>query len=55
MRSLQEEGTTLLLVTHQAALVRATCSRALWLDRGRLRADGSPAEVLTAYQRFSLR
>ncbi|HPK65932.1 MAG TPA: ABC transporter ATP-binding protein [Thermoanaerobaculia bacterium] len=55
MKSLQEEGTTLLLVTHQAALVRATCSRALWLDRGRLRADGSPAEVLTAYQRFSLR
>ena len=53
MAVLRREGTTLLLVTHQPSLVRATCDRCLWLDRGRLRADGSPAEVLAAYQRFS--
>ena len=53
MAELRREGTTQLLVSHQPSLVRAICQRCLWLDRGQLRADGPPAEVLATYQRFS--
>ncbi len=43
-------GTTILLVAHDPALIRAMCGRALWLDRGEARAIGSPAEVTERYQ-----
>jgi ABC-2 type transport system ATP-binding protein/lipopolysaccharide transport system ATP-binding protein len=42
-------GTTLLLVSHSAEVVASTCSRCLWIDHGRLAADGLPGEVLSRY------
>jgi lipopolysaccharide transport system ATP-binding protein len=39
----------LVLSTHDAAIVRTWCSRVLWLDQGRIRADGPPDEVLEQY------
>ena len=42
-------GTTVLIVSHNAVAVRKTCERCIWLDAGRLRADGDPASVLAAY------
>jgi len=42
-------GVTILLVSHSASLVLETCSRAIWLDRGRLVMDGAPREVVAAY------
>jgi len=42
-------GTTILLVSHSAPAVEASCSRCVWLDKGRLQADGSPAEVVRRY------
>ena len=30
--------------------LRALCDRALWLDRGRIRADGLTPDVIAAYQ-----
>lgn len=44
-----EAGTTVLLVSHNAAAVRKNCTRCLWLDAGRLRADGETEEVLDQY------
>jgi ABC-type polysaccharide/polyol phosphate transport system ATPase subunit len=44
-------GTTILLVTHSLNLVRERCTRALWLDEGRVRIMGTPDEVLAAYQK----
>jgi ABC-type polysaccharide/polyol phosphate transport system ATPase subunit len=41
--------TTLFLVSHGEGDILANCSRCLWLDQGRLRMDGEPAEVLAAY------
>ena len=43
-------GATMLVVSHQLTLVEEMCSRALWLDKGELKLDGSVAEVLAAYQ-----
>ena len=49
IREFCARGTTLLLVSHDPASVRALCSRAILLDRGRLLADGAPDEVCDRY------
>ncbi|MBI1779549.1 MAG: ABC transporter ATP-binding protein [Proteobacteria bacterium] len=48
LRSFQERG-AILFVSHDTAAVTALCGRALWLDRGRLRAEGSAEAVSKAY------
>ena len=45
------EGRTVLLVSHSMATVQALCSRALYLDQGRVAAQGPAAEVVGAYLR----
>jgi lipopolysaccharide transport system ATP-binding protein len=49
IRAFQEQGTTLLFVTHDAAAVKALCRRALLLDRGALIKDGPPDAVFDYY------
>lgn len=52
LKELHERGTTVLFVSHDAAAVRALCSRALLLKAGRVVADGKPADVLNRYQKI---
>jgi lipopolysaccharide transport system ATP-binding protein len=52
IKELQERGATVLFVSHDAAAVRALCSRAILLNGGRVVADGEPAEVLNRYQKI---
>lgn len=52
LKELHERGTTVLFVSHDAAAVRALCSRALLLRAGRIVADGTPADVLNRYQKI---
>ncbi len=40
---------TILLVTHSLDLVEKFCDSALWLDRGKTRAEGEPRRVVAAY------
>jgi teichoic acid transport system ATP-binding protein len=40
---------TLMLVSHSQGEIRNLCERALWIEQGQLRADGSVDEVLEAY------
>jgi ABC-type polysaccharide/polyol phosphate transport system ATPase subunit len=46
----ERAGKTLLLVSHDLALVAEHCRRALWLDGGRLLADGSATETVARYR-----
>jgi lipopolysaccharide transport system ATP-binding protein len=39
----------LVLSSHQTAVVQDWCTRVLWLDQGRIRADGAPEAVLESY------
>jgi ABC-2 type transport system ATP-binding protein len=41
----QEEGTTVLLTTHDLGDIEAVCERVLLIDRGRLLFDGSPERL----------
>ena len=40
---------TILLVTHSLDLVEKFCDQALWLDKGRRRAEGEPRRAVAAY------
>jgi ABC-type polysaccharide/polyol phosphate transport system ATPase subunit len=55
-RRLQEmtgRARILVAVSHDLATLSRLCTRALWLDRGHLRADGPVAEVVAAYVEHS--
>lgn len=49
---LLERAGTLLLVSHSLDEVRERCNRVLWLEQGRLRADGEPDAVIGEYVAF---
>jgi lipopolysaccharide transport system ATP-binding protein len=44
-----ERGGTTLFVSHDAATVVKLCDRVLWLERGRLKAEGDPETVCRRY------
>ncbi len=52
IKEMQEGGTTILFVSHDPGAIRALCSRAILLNRGRMEADGAPADVLDRYQKL---
>lgn len=41
---------TIIMVTHNLGEIRQSCSRAIWLDQGVLRADGAVDDVLGDYE-----
>jgi ABC-type polysaccharide/polyol phosphate transport system ATPase subunit len=49
MLAFREAGAAVLFVSHNLAAVELMCQRAVWLDRGRVRATGPTAEVVRAY------
>ncbi|MDY0348433.1 MAG: ABC transporter ATP-binding protein [Tenuifilaceae bacterium] len=55
IKEIQEEGTTLLFVSHDVSFVRTLCQRALWLDKGKLVEDGDVFPVTGKYMEFMFR
>ena len=45
---------TLLFVSHSMDEVRHLCRRAIWIDDGRIREEGTPVEVIKSYDRASV-
>ncbi|MCB9383416.1 MAG: ABC transporter ATP-binding protein [Bryobacterales bacterium] len=43
-------GATMLVVSHALEIVKSMCSRALWLEHGRLKLDAAVDEVMAVYQ-----
>jgi len=50
IRRFQQEGRTILLVTHSAETVRQICDRAVVLHHGDLVANGKPAEAISEFR-----
>jgi ABC-type polysaccharide/polyol phosphate transport system ATPase subunit len=50
LESFRANGTTVLLVSHNAEMIKAICQRAVWLDRGIVKACGRPDEVVEQYR-----
>jgi len=51
IKELQENGTTILFVSHDLGAIRALCSRVILLNDGRVEADGAPTYALNRYQK----
>lgn len=49
IRKFTEQGTTLLLVSHDRQAIQSICNRAILLDRGVLSRDGDPESVMDFY------
>jgi len=49
INQLRQDGVTILFVSHSADTVRTLCSRALWLEDGRLVADDAADVVVSRY------
>ena len=50
----REKGGTLVLVSHSISLIRNTCSKTLWLDKGKPVKYGPTAEVCDEFERYTL-
>ncbi len=50
IQRIRGEGATVLLVSHSPESVQATCDRAIWLDHGRVVAEGSADAVARQYR-----
>lgn len=50
MRRLMRAGTTTVFVSHNLDFLVGQCDRLIWLDEGRVVADGPAREVATAYR-----
>ena len=46
-------GSTVLIVSHSTATIQSNCSKAIWLDKGKLRAIGNPQKVCDAYGKMN--
>jgi teichoic acid transport system ATP-binding protein len=47
---LREEAGTVFLVSHGLEIIRKTCTRAIWLEKGRIILDGDADSVVDAYE-----
>lgn len=50
IREMIHAGSTVLIVSHSPGVIRANCTKAIWLERGRLQAVGPPEAVCSAYE-----
>jgi ABC-type polysaccharide/polyol phosphate transport system ATPase subunit len=53
-RMLSARGCTVIVVTHDPRIARDFCDRVLWLENGRIAADGSGDAVVEAYYRSTV-
>lgn len=44
-------GVTTIFVSHQMSEIKEICNRAIWLDDGKIRAEGEPGKVVEEYVR----
>ena len=50
IREICQNGATALFVSHATHAIVQLCSRAIWIDKGRVRMDGPALEVVRAYE-----
>jgi len=49
IRQFQEDGTTIVLISHSMPQIKDLCTRATWLQHGQLKICGDPAAVIDTY------
>lgn len=54
MSEVTKSGRTILFVSHNMGAVVELCQRVIWLDKGQVRMDGKPDEVVSAYLKSNI-
>lgn len=49
MHALIDKANIMIMVSHDHVLIKSLCNRVIWLDHGRLVADGAPNEIVDRY------
>ena len=49
IKEMIHSGSTVLIVSHSTSVIRNNCSKAVWIEKSKLRMVGDPAEVCAAY------
>ena len=52
IRALKDQGKTIVICTHRLPTVREFCTRAIWLNKGKVMDDGDPITVTQNYTSF---
>lgn len=50
MDEVARAGRTIIFVSHQMNQIRRLCTRVLWIDQGRVRADGPAPQIVSSYE-----
>lgn len=51
IREMIHSGSTVLMVSHSPSVIQNNCTKAIWIEKGRLMAIGDPAEICRAYEK----
>ena len=54
LRTFRAKGGTMVVVSHDLAQVRELCTRAIWLEHGRIREEGPVEQITYAYEASAL-
>lgn len=49
MRDLKANGVTIVLVTHDMSTVKTFCNRAIWINNGKIAAEGKSSDIVDTY------
>ncbi len=49
IKQIKKQGTTIVIVSHSLSQIQETCDRVIWLEKGKVREDGEPKEIIEKY------
>lgn len=49
MEKIMSEGSTVVLVSHDLETIRSLATRAIWIEHGKIKAQGDPSSVIDSY------
>ena len=52
MEKFRAEGTGSILVSHNLQTIKSLCTKAIWLDHGKVKAEGAAEDVVEQYRKF---
>lgn len=53
IKEMIKSGSTVLIVSHSPSVIKANCNKAVWIEKGKLKAVGNPTEVCKAYEKMN--
>lgn len=52
LQSIKKNGTTIVIVSHSLGQIEEICDRSIWIDNGKIKMEGNPAEVNAKYLEY---